>query len=165
MTKPFEVGEMVYDVDLQLCRVVELRALVEYTDGGRRNASLSQLTRELPSPAAPPSPVDLNARIVLGQAIAPGEPDTSLLPNGQQRGYVALSAEERAKGFVRPVRRSYKHFKCDSVTTMSRELAETYAREPTFYSGTYCVGCKSHFVVGEAGEFAWVDNPDQKVGT
>lgn len=28
---------------------------------------------------------------------------------GQQRGYVVLSAEERAKGFVRPVRDSYVH--------------------------------------------------------
>jgi len=28
---------------------------------------------------------------------------------GQQKAYVVLSAEERAKGFVRPVRRSYKH--------------------------------------------------------
>lgn len=28
---------------------------------------------------------------------------------GQQKGYVVLSAEERAKGFVRPVRSSYRH--------------------------------------------------------
>lgn len=28
---------------------------------------------------------------------------------GMQKGYVVLSAEERAKGFVRPVRRSYRH--------------------------------------------------------
>ena len=28
---------------------------------------------------------------------------------GQQRGYVVLSEEERAKGFVRPVRFSYRH--------------------------------------------------------
>ena len=28
---------------------------------------------------------------------------------GQQKGYVVLSTEERAKGFVRPVRRSYVH--------------------------------------------------------
>jgi hypothetical protein len=31
---------------------------------------------------------------------------------GQQKGYVVLSAEERAKGFVRPVRRTYTHEKC-----------------------------------------------------
>ena len=28
---------------------------------------------------------------------------------GQQKGYVVLSGEDRAKGFVRPVRRSYVH--------------------------------------------------------
>ena len=32
-----------------------------------------------------------------------------LKENGQQKGYVVLSEEERAKGFVRPVRRSYSH--------------------------------------------------------
>src|ERR1700752_4892063 len=28
---------------------------------------------------------------------------------GQQKGYVVLSAEERAKGYVRPVRNTYTH--------------------------------------------------------
>lgn len=36
----------------------------------------------------------------------------------QQKGYVVLSAEERAKGFVRPVRRSYVHNKCGGLTKM-----------------------------------------------
>ena len=35
--------------------------------------------------------------------------DTTLKPNGQQKEYLVLSEEERAKGFVRPVRRSYQH--------------------------------------------------------
>ena len=48
---------------------------------------------------------------------------------GMQKGYVVLSAEERAKGFVRPVRRSYVHVGCGTVTTMGRALAETYARD------------------------------------
>lgn len=30
-------------------------------------------------------------------------------PDGQQETYLVLSDEERAKGFVRPVRRSYRH--------------------------------------------------------
>lgn len=83
---------------------------------------------------------------------------------GMQKAYVVLSAEERAKGFVRPVRRSYVHQKCGTVTTMGQALAETYARQPTFYSGTFCVGCKAHFPVGEDGEFRW-DGTDEKVGT
>jgi hypothetical protein len=37
------------------------------------------------------------------------EDHRELKGNGQQKGYVVLSAEERAKGFVRPVRQSYVH--------------------------------------------------------
>ena len=37
---------------------------------------------------------------------------------GMQKGYVVLSDDERVKGFVRPVRRSYRHLKCGVVTTM-----------------------------------------------
>lgn len=84
--------------------------------------------------------------------------------SGQQKGYVVLSAAERAKGFVRPVRRSYVHLKCGAVTTMGQTLAETYARDPAFYSGTFCVGCRAHFPVGEDGQFVW-DGTDEKVGT
>ena len=88
----------------------------------------------------------------------------NLKPNGQQNDYVVLAEEERAKGFVRPVRRSYKHLKCGVVTTMGQTLAETYARQPNFYSGTFCCGCSSHFPVGADGEFVW-DGTNEKVGT
>lgn len=83
---------------------------------------------------------------------------------GMQKAYVVLSDEERAKGFIRPVRQSYVHQKCGVVTTMGRALAETYARDPAFYSGTFCCGCGAHFPVGEAGEFVW-DGTTEKVGT
>ena len=83
---------------------------------------------------------------------------------GQQEGYVVLAEEERAKGFVRPVRRSYVHEKCGTVTTMGQTLAETYARDPKFYSGTFCCGCSAHFPVGADGEFLW-DGTNEKVGT
>lgn len=86
-----------------------------------------------------------------------------LLPNGQQKGYVVLSAEERAKGFVRPVRGQYIHEKCGAVTSMGSSLAETYARNPAFYSGTFCATCGAHFPVGESGQFKWLDGT--KVGT
>lgn len=72
---------------------------------------------------------------------------------GMQRGYVVLSEEERAKGFVKPVRRSYVHDKCGVTTTMGIALAETYARDPHFYSGTFCAGCRSHFALAE---FHWL---------
>jgi hypothetical protein len=83
---------------------------------------------------------------------------------GMQKGYIVLSADERAKGFVRPVRRSYVHEKCGVTTTMGQALAETYARQPDFYGGTFCAGCRTHFPVGENGEFVW-DGTTEKVGT
>ncbi len=52
---------------------------------------------------------------------------------------------------------------CGTVTTMGISIAETYAREPHFYSGTFCVGCKKHRPVGEDGEFIWLDGT--RVGT
>jgi hypothetical protein len=75
--------------------------------------------------------------------------------DGMQEKYLVLSEEERAKGFVRPVRREYIHLTCGAVTGMGQALAETYARKPDFYTGTYCVQCKGHFPVGENGEFVW----------
>lgn len=140
-------------------------------------------------------------------------------PNaGQHKSYLILSDEERAKGYVRPVRRSYKHVGladpkyplrdltpeeharydtygyvkfeayppesqqgtgkfwtqaqldkinngCGSVTTMGQSIAETYARNPKFYGATFCVECNVHLPVGAHGEFVWLDNPDERVGT
>jgi hypothetical protein len=172
-------------------------------------------------------------------ALADGSPVTGgyrdLKANGQQKGYIVLSEEERRRGFLRPIRQSYKHVGpegprfqlrdlteeekvryngsgdedvgacagagagigteyvkyeeypagsrakgrfwtqeeldrvgnpkcCGAVTTMSIALAETYARDPSFYSGTFCCGCCAHFPVGENGEFVWVGN-GEKVGT
>lgn len=94
---------------------------------------------------------------------SPEDPNhRELRPDGMQKGYVVLSAEERARGFVRPVRRTYVHQKCGVATTMGLALAETYARDPQFYSGTFCVGCRTHFPVGSDGEFVWDDGT--KVG-
>jgi hypothetical protein len=138
---------------------------------------------------------------------------------GQHEIYLVLSEEERAKGFLRPVRDSYVHVGrkqrgleiheilseedkkemkekypedkrdyvailtvmkkedgsflggsyvtqeeldswksgtlidgCGTVTIMGRELAETYACFPNFYSATYCCGCGKHLPVEE---FVW----------
>lgn len=80
---------------------------------------------------------------------------------GQQKGYVVLSAEERAKGFVRPVRTKYVHRPCGAVTKMALPLAETYARDPKFYTGTFCVGCGQHFPLDQ---FVW-DGTEEQVGS
>lgn len=71
---------------------------------------------------------------------------------------------QTGKPFVRPVRTSYVHEKCGTVTTMSIALAETYARAPNFYSGTFCAGCHNHYPVGANGEFVW-HGTNEKVGT
>lgn len=83
-------------------------------------------------------------------------------PGETNEAYLILSEAERAKGFVRPVRDSYVHAsKCGTVTRMARELAETYAREPKFYSHTWCCECRKHCPVEE---FVW-DRDGQRVGS
>lgn len=76
-------------------------------------------------------------------------------PGPQNEVYLVLSEEERAKGFVRPFRRSYVHEKCGTVTSMVTAIAETYARNPKFYGFTYCAHCRQHFSVDE---FVWFDD-------
>jgi hypothetical protein len=154
-------------------------------------------------------PVDRSKReLTTGDPVPEDDSHTELLPSGQQKGYVVLSEEERRKGFVRPVRCSYKHVGvrprhatreltaeekkqyadyhyvlkeinpdgnsgrywtekqlhsgCGTVTTMGRALAETYARDPEFYGGTFCCGCGTHLPLEE---FVWCDNPDEVVGS
>ncbi len=147
-----------------------------------------------------------------GSAPGPIDPKT-----GQHVSYWVLSAEELAKGFVRPVRQSYVHVGtagpqqplrdltdeekerfatcnyvgfeaypesespvtgrfwtraqldsvgkgCGETTLMGQKLAETYARNPAFYSATFCVSCRDHFPVGKSGEFVWAGS-DERVGT
>lgn len=142
--------------------------------------------------------------LVSGSPVPEDRSHTKIKPNGQQQDYVVLTPEERAKGFVKPLRDSYIHAgptqpaklrelteqeqqdhgghgyvkyeeygperdpvvgkfwtqaeldrvakRCGCVTTMSRSIAETYARDPNFYSGTFCVGCSAHF---DLSEFTW----------
>lgn len=77
---------------------------------------------------------------------------------GMQKGYMVLSDEERAKGFVRPYRDTYMHKVCGGPTVMGRSIAETYARNPKFYSGTFCVFCHAHFPLNQ---FVWVGTEEQ----
>lgn len=87
--------------------------------------------------------------------------------------YLVLSEEERAKGFIRPLRRSYIHVGaggtetervepgCGAQTRMGLAFCETYARDPHFYGATYCVGCQMHRPVAE---FVWAED-GQRVGS
>jgi hypothetical protein len=97
-------------------------------------------------------PVDRTQRIL--SSGLPETPDHLEIDpaNGQQRGYIVLTAEERSKGFVRPVRSTYTHTKCGTNTTMGLSIAETYARDPGFYTGTFCCFCRKHRPLSE---FFW----------
>ena len=93
-------------------------------------------------------------------------PTDELLPGGQgqKADHWVLSEAERAKGYVRPVRLTYTHEKCGTSTRMPVACAETYARKPGFYGGTFCCYCGAYFPVGTNGEFVW-DQGGEKVGT
>lgn len=83
-------------------------------------------------------------------------------PVAQAPAYLVLSEEELAKGYVRPLRRTYIHTDgCGAATTMSKPIAATYARDPSFYGATYCVRCQRHLPVTE---FTW-DGTTEKVGS
>ena len=89
-----------------------------------------------------------------GKASAPQpiNPET-----GQHGAYFVLSEEERQKGFVRPVRKTYTHTLCGGVTSMGISIAETYARDPKFYGATFCCRCSTHRPVSE---FVWEGTSD-----
>jgi len=135
---------------------------------------------------------------------------------GMQKGYVVLSVKELDKGYVRPIRSSYRHVGilgprfelrdmtteeqarharhgggyvkyetypeseepkvgrfwtqkqldaigqgCETVTTMNKALARTYASLPKFYDGTFCSNCGQHYPVSE---FVWVGD-GERVGS
>ena len=130
--------------------------------------------------------------------------------DGQYERYAVLPQAERDKGFVRPVRQSYRHIGirpkyqlrdltvdentehaafnyisfeeypksdspvigrfwtrtqlesgCGSMTSMGLALAETYARDPSYYGATFCCKCGGHFPVAE---FVW-DGTSEIVGS
>jgi hypothetical protein len=105
--------------------------------------------------------VDRSARVLTdGSPVTEDHREIDPL-TGMQKGYVVLTEEERRKGFVRPVRNKYVHNKCGVETVMGQALAETWARDIQFYTGTFCVGCRDHFPVSE---FVW-SNTDETLGT
>lgn len=73
-------------------------------------------------------------------------------PVPQNAAYLVLSAEELAKGYLQPVRRTYVHKACGAETTMPLAIAQTYARDPWFYGATYCCSCGKHRPLQE---FTW----------
>ena len=88
----------------------------------------------------------------------PGAPAPVNPRTGQHRDHWILSADERAKGFIRPVRRTYTHMGCGCATTMSLEIAETYARDPSFYGKTFCCGCREYLPLDQ---FVWFGTTEE----
>jgi hypothetical protein len=131
--------------------------------------AISSIKEKIESAKEPPPPTDFDARVLAdGSPVPEDESHKELRPDGQQKAYVVLTETERSKGFIRPYRDAYRHLKCGHITTMGRAIAETYAREPHFYSGTFCTTCGGHFPVGKDGEFVWYEmdgTTGPKVGT
>lgn len=79
-------------------------------------------------------------------------------PDGQYENYPTVDDGE----FEQSVRDTYVHVDgCGQTTTMSRDLAESVARDPTYYSRTFCAGCGEHVPVTEV---EWEDGEDWVVG-
>jgi hypothetical protein len=137
-------------------------------DAAKRVFAARDLLDAAKRKAAESIPVDRSARQLSGGGAVTDDHREISPTSGQQKGYIVLTPAERAKGFVRPFRDAYRHKKCGAITTMSRDIAETYARDPEFYDGTFCSTCRSHFPVGEKGEFTWYEmdgTEGPKVGT
>jgi len=100
-------------------------------------------------------------KLLMGTTTDPSHPDLKRgaddTPVEQQSTYLVLSEEDRAQGFVKPLRREYIHKVCNKITVCNLEIAETYARDPTFYGGTYCTTCKMHRPLSE---FKWDDGEE-----
>ncbi len=77
--------------------------------------------------------------------------------NGQYKKHIVT---ENTGTYIRPIRTKYIHDTCGVETVMGEDIAKTYAKDPTFYGSTFCVGtkCKDYFPVGE---FKWSDTEDR----
>ncbi len=163
-TTKLERAQIVYDRAVDALNDAQRAVSIK----GNAVSVAREMLEEAKREAAATIPVDRSARQLSGGG-AVTEDHREIKPeSGQQKGYVVLTPTERAKGFVRPYRDAYRHLKCGKITTMSRDIAETYARDPEFYSGAFCTTCRGLFPVGENGEFTWYEMDGRegpKVGT
>jgi len=140
-----------------------------------RDELVKEIAKAVPMVNAPP--VDRTQRILSsGQPVTPDHLEIDPVSK-QQKGYIVLTAQERAKGFVRPVRTAYVHIGkppegekfeypirkifpggCGTRTTMELAIAETYARDPKFYTGAFCGDCRKHFPLDQ---FVWEGTTEQ----
>ena len=75
-------------------------------------------------------------------------------PDGQYENYPTIDEGE----FEQEPRDTYIHVDgCGSRTTMTGDLPESVARDPEYYTKTFCAGCGEHVPVGEV---EWGDGED-----
>jgi hypothetical protein len=88
-----------------------------------------------------------------------------LKPNGQQKGYVVLSDAERARGFVRPVRRSYVHVGRPAPKYPLRDITDDDLRECGLTRGEYGYVKYEEYPPGQDGCGRFWKQPDlDKIG-
>lgn len=129
-------------------------------DCGWRDGLHSKRCRKYVNPTNVPMTDKPKTTLADGSLVTPDHREINP-ETGQQKGYVVLSEEERKKGFIRPVRQVYLHLTCKTTTRMGLALSETYARDPKFYSGTFCVTCKNHFPLDQF----WWEGTNEIVGS
>ena len=138
-------GHIVFSVEQARALSVTLMAKAREIELAQREAAELERIANVP-------PVD-RSKLCTTDGRSPEEARASQTnETGQHASYIVLCDSERAKGFVRPYRDSYKHLKCGTITRMGQALSETYARDPGFYSHTFCVRCNTHPPVSE---FVW----------
>lgn len=116
-----------------------------------------------------PPPVD-RTKVTMSDGTPVSIEKMEVTKSGQRKDYVVLSVEERVKGYVRPLRYAYIHAGlrpstlkngtvvkvgesgCGTKTLVSKPIAETYARDPDFYTTTFCCGCMQQRPLNE---FIW----------
>lgn len=154
-------AEMWYEL---VNRVVQLERghaiLVQHPESDEERAETLKALETLVKSAEDKFRVNRDARVLSDGSPVPADASHTEIDakTGQQKDYVILSDEERAKGFIRPLRTKYRHLPCGELTNMALSIAETLARDPKFYSGGFCAHCKSHF---PNEQFVWPEDHSQ----
>lgn len=79
------------------------------------------------------------------------------LEDGQYENHPTLDEGD----FKKPIRIEYIHNECGETTRIGQYIAESFARDPDYYTKTFCVHCGDYYPVGE---FRWAED-GETVGT
>lgn len=56
--------------------------------------------------------------------------------------------------FEQSVRHTYRHTECGGTTSMKSGIAKSIARDPEYYTATFCTSCGDYY---PTDEFEWLD--------